>query len=144
MTRLLALSLSLLVASCASRTSPASLPVMASSYPVDRSQDDWLPVAYGGRVGVWISEDALGDLLAGFERDKGALKVQIAKANVGERIATETAEAVTKNARGLSFRATWGPWLGFAGGVTAAGIAALVIFAVMRTLAPAGGFANGQ
>lgn len=119
------------MASCAA-TTPASLPVVTAAAPVERDRSDWVPVAYDGRVGVWVSEDALGDLLAGFEKDKGALKVEIAKSRVGEQLATERADAVTRNARALELQAKIGPWLGFGGGLTVAGIVALIVWGVVR------------
>ncbi len=96
------------------------MPVLASSYPVARDRTDWVPVAYAGRVGVWVSEDALADLLAGFEQDKGALRVEIVKSRIGQQLAEQTAAAVTKSAESMAWRATWGPALGFLGGVALA------------------------
>ena len=116
----------LLIAGCAS-LEPSSLPAVAASYPVDRA--DFVPVAHDGRIGVWVSEDALGGMLAGFEIDKGALKVEIARAKVGEQLATERAEAIERNAKALSWRAEYGPWLGFVGGmVLSAGVVGIGVY----------------
>lgn len=52
------------------------------------SQGDVYPLAVNGRVGVWIEEQAFGDILAGIEREKGAEKVKTEH----ERIARELAE----------------------------------------------------
>lgn len=91
------------------------MPSIAASYPVDRS--DFVPVAYDGRVGVWISEDGLANMLIGFEQENGALRVEGAVARVGEKLATERADAIERNAKKMAWRAEYGSWLGFVGGV---------------------------
>ena len=93
----------------------------AASYPVDRT--DFVPVAHNGRIGVWVSEYALGNMLAGFEIDKGALRIEIARWKVEAKLADERSEAIERNAQKMAWRAEYGPWIGAVIGAIATGAA---------------------
>lgn len=81
---------------------------------------------------MWVSEDALGDMLAGFEKDKGALRVEIARSKVGKQLADERATAIEKNVAALQWRATYGLPLGVGIGTVGTAVLTAIIFAVVR------------
>lgn len=115
MTSLLAFVLCVTVGACAT-SAPASMPVVtASSAPAD----DFVPLVYGGVIGVWAPEDAIAELLVGFEREKRALRIERARSDTRAQIAEQNAEDTRKAAESLQWRATWGPFIGAAGGAIA-------------------------
>jgi len=61
---------------------PASLPSMTDIVPID----------HNGRIGVWFEEKALGDVLAGIEREKGKFRLAAEQ----EKLARELAEQRTQ------------------------------------------------
>lgn len=127
-------------AGCAS--SPASLPVVvmtgAGSLPVYESAvpDKFVKAVFHGIPGVWIEGEAYNDMLVGFVLEKGDLRTELAAAQSLQRLAEEEAARVRADAKGLQWRATWGPVLAFLGGVVLT--AGLVLGAVYagKALAP--------
>lgn len=72
------------------------------------------------KTGVWIEEDAFGDLLAGIVRERGELKGQIAEQKVMTDIAEARGAALEKELSGQALKNVWLPVvagvLGFAVG----------------------------
>lgn len=58
------------------------------------SQDDVLPLAVNGRIGVWFEERAFGDVLAGIEREKGAEKLKTEHERIGRELAEDHARQI--------------------------------------------------
>ncbi len=111
----------IVVAGCASQSS--TRPVVTPTSQPASSYNDILPLQHGGVGGVWIEEHAFEDILVGITREKGDLKVEIARLEVERDIARAGEEAARKIGLSAEFRATWLPVLSFIGGaVTAFGI----------------------
>lgn len=125
------------VAACAS--SPASLPVIVSPEIPSSAPalpDRFVKSVFRGVPGVWIAAEAYNDMLVGFALEKGDLRTALASALASQRIAEDESARTRADAKGLQWRATWGPVLAFLGGVVLT-VAVLVggLFAG-RALAP--------
>lgn len=128
------------VAAC-SGTLPASLPVVVGPEAVPSSlpslPDRFVKAVFHGIPGVWIEGEAYNDMLVGFVLEKGDLRAALAEAVSLQRSAQDEAARTRADAKGLQWRATWGPVLAFLGGVVLT--AALVLGAVYagKALTPA-------
>lgn len=128
------------VAAC-SGTLPASLPVVIGPEAVPSSApalpDRFVKAVFHGIPGVWIEGEAYNDMLVGFVLEKGDLRAALAEAVSLQRSAQDEAARTRADAKGLQWRATWGPVLAFLGGVVLT--AALVLGAVYagKALTPA-------
>lgn len=135
------LMISLAATACRS-TSPASLPVVAVA-PEQASDDMGDGIAraeYHGIPGLFMTWDAWRRIAVRIEEDKAALSIALAGSVTEAKIAQDEAERLRKSQTALDWRATWGPPLAFAGGLTLAGALAAILFAVIRP----GGSVYGQ
>lgn len=125
------LAISLVATACRS-TLPASLPSV--SVAPDKTDDDMgdgvARVEYHGIPGLFFTWDAVRQMFVRVEQDKAALSIALSRATVDATIATDEAERLRKSQKALDWRATWGPPLAFAGGLTLAGALAAVLFYV--------------
>jgi hypothetical protein len=76
---------------CAAKTSPASAPAVVALPEVT---DDMVPMAHEGRVGVWIEEQTMGDILAGVVREVGAERVNTEHEKIAREIAEDRAKQI--------------------------------------------------
>src|SRR5574343_1273948 len=110
------LALCVNVAACASNA-PVP-PVAAASQP--SPYQDIVPLQNNGQTGVWMTEQALEDILVGVVREKGDLKVKLAATEIERDMARAAEETMRKIGLYAEFRATWLPVITFVGGVVVA------------------------
>ena len=87
---------------------------------------------YHGIPGLFLTWDAVRRMQVRIEQDKAELSIALARSVISEKIASDEAEQLRKSAKSAEWRATYGPPLAFAGGLTFAGILAAVLAAVLR------------
>jgi hypothetical protein len=81
-------ALCVIAVGCAAKTSPASAPVVVALPEVT---DDMVPMPHDGRIGVWIEEQTMGDILAGVVREVGAERVKTEHEKIAREIAEDKA-----------------------------------------------------
>ncbi len=121
------------LAACASSTSASSAPVVLDRHEEEMALGDGIaPTEYHGIAGLFVAYDTWRQILVRIELDKRDIEVALARSVTMEKIATEEAAAMRKSAAMNMWRATYGPWLGFAGGLTVSAIVATVLGLVLR------------
>lgn len=123
------LAISLVATSCAAR-GPASRPVVVSDQ--ESPEDGVVPGAeFHGIEGVWFAWFAWRNVLINQLNEKKALQLALVDAQIGQEVAEIEARRLRESQASAQWAATYGPWLGFAGGLTAAGIIAAILGGVM-------------
>lgn len=129
------MTLALVFAACAA-SSPASAPVVTgpSSVPTLRLTDEMAEDEHGGVHGVFISWRGFDALVFSYELEKGDLRLKLAHERVDKEIAQGESAALQKQAERTRWIAVYGPWLGLVGGVTISGLAAAIVYGIVRAV----------
>jgi hypothetical protein len=122
--------------SCAG-SSPSSRPVLAVPENAE-IEDGVAEVAYHGIPGMFFTFEAWRNVLIKVRLERKDLEVALATETVGRELAEIEANMLRANQAKQQWAATYGPWLGFAGGLTVAAIIAGVFGGVFQ------GVVNGK
>lgn len=116
---------------------------MASTMPASRAalptfseieEEGVASVDYHGIPMIAFTDPAFKLLLIRHKGEKRDLEMALANETFERELAQAQAKRLTETAKTLDWRATWGPPLAFGGGITVAGLVALIIMSVMRTV----------
>ncbi len=124
------LAISLVATSCAQ---PSSRPVLASveaPTPADIGEGV-AEIEFHGIPGLFFTFEAWRNVLIRHRLLTKDLEISLAHATIGQEVAEIEARTLRASQKRIEWRATWGPPLAFAGGITVAGVLAAVLFAVL-------------
>lgn len=124
--------------SCAHRTIARPVVAVVATPSSDGAQPDGeggvAAVEYHGIPGLFFTFEAWRDVLIRFRLQQKDLQVSLATETVAREIAEVEAKRLRESQSRSQWAATYGPWLGFAGGLTAAGIIAAIFGGVFGGL----------
>lgn len=129
--RILSASLAILLAAT-SCSQAASKPVAAVATPTPEEIADGVALTdYHGIPGLFFTFEAWRNVLIRMRLQQKDLEVSLVGAQAGQESAEAEARTLRESQKRTEWRATWGPPLAFAGGVTVAGVLAAVLFSVL-------------
>jgi hypothetical protein len=110
---------------------PASRPVVASP-ETEAPIDGVVPGAeFHGIEGIWFAWEAWRNVLIRVRLEKKDLELALTHAQIGQEVAEIEARRLRESQSKAQWAATYGPWFGFAGGLSAAAIVAAILGGVM-------------
>lgn len=114
---------------------PASAPVVRLE-PDQQALDDGVArVEYHGIPGLFFTFEAWKTVLIMHLNDKKDLQISLAGETVRADAAERREAQLTRSMAMQQWRATYGPWLGFAGGLTAAAVVFGILLGVVKPAA---------
>lgn len=119
----IACALCVSVAACAT-TVEAPVVAAPASAPVE-CETGIAKMSCGGEEGAWISDNALGDVLAGNELAAGELKLKVSLLELRNDFLLKRNDVLEKAQASTEWKLVWGPLVAFFSGMIAAGIIAL-------------------
>lgn len=126
------LAISLAATSCASPMA-STMPLAAVEEPsAEDIEDGVAPTEYHGIPGLFFTFDAWRNVLIKVRLQRKDLEVALASETVGREVAETEAKRLRESQAKTLWAATFGPWLGFAGGLTAAAVIAGILGAVLQ------------
>lgn len=127
-----ALALSLVATSCAAPMT-STMPVVAVESPTDEQISDGVaPTEYHGIPGLFFTFEAWRNVLIKVRLERKDLELALAEQTIGREVAEIEAKRLRESQAKTQWAATFGPWLGFAGGLTVAGILAGILGGVLK------------
>lgn len=130
------LAISLAASSCAGAA--ASRPVVVAEPTAKEVEDGVAEVEFHGIPGLFFTFEAWRNVLIRFRLQQKDLQVALATETVRAEISEAEAKRLRDSQSRQQWAATYGPWLGFAGGLTAAAIVAGILGGVMNSMRAGG------
>lgn len=126
---------SLLLASSCAAPMASTMPAAKITEPtMAEIAEGVAPVEFHGIPGLFFTFEAWQNVLIKQRLQLKDIEITLASESVAREIAETEAAKLRAHAAALDWRATWGPPLAFAGGITVAGVVALIVSGVLGGL----------
>ena len=114
----------------------STMPVAAVESPTDEQIADGVaPTEYHGIPGLFFTFEAWRNVLIKVRIERKDLELALAEQTVGREVAEIEAKRLRESQARAQWAATYGPWLGFAGGLGVTAIVAGILGGVFQGVA---------